>query len=117
MLAEALKTAIVGCGKVGHLHAKALRRAVKSVFVAVCGRDLGRTEKFAATYNVKAYCDVEEMIAREGVQALSICTPHPLHALHTVKAAGQACISLSKSPWPRRWRIRTPYLMRQKSTA
>ncbi len=98
MLAEALKTAIVGCGKVGHLHAKALRRAVKSVFVAVCGRDLGRTEKFAATYNVKAYCDVEEMIAREGVQALSICTPHPLHALHAVKAARAGVHILVEKP-------------------
>ena len=27
---EALKTAIVGCGKVGHLHAKALSRTPKS---------------------------------------------------------------------------------------
>ena len=86
MLMEALKTAIVGCGKVGHIHAKALGRAPESRFVAACGRDLARTQKFAATYNVKAYCDVEEMIAREGVQALTICTPHPLHALHAVKA-------------------------------
>ena len=84
---DALKTALVGCGKVGHLHAKALSRAPESVFVAACGRDLACTEKFAAAYNVKAYQDVEEMISREGVQALTICTPHPLHALHAVKAA------------------------------
>ena len=84
---DALKTALVGCGKVGHLHAKALSRAPESVFVAACGRDLARTEKFAAAYNVKAYQDVEEMISREGVRALTICTPHPLHALHAVKAA------------------------------
>ncbi len=84
---ETIKTALVGCGKVGHLHAKALRRAPESVFAAACGRDLARTEKFAATYNVKPYVDVEEMIAREGIQALTICTPHPLHAFHAVKAA------------------------------
>jgi UDP-N-acetyl-2-amino-2-deoxyglucuronate dehydrogenase len=84
---EKLKTAIVGCGKVGHLHAKALSLVPESRFVAVCGRDRTRTEVFAAVYNVKPYCDVEEMIAREGVQALAICTPHPLHAFHAVKAA------------------------------
>lgn len=83
---ETLKTAIVGCGKVGHLHAKALSAVPESHFVAVCGRDRTRTETFAAAYNVKPYCDVEEMIAREGIQALAICTPHPLHALHAVKA-------------------------------
>ncbi len=84
---EALKTAIVGCGKVGHLHAKALGATPESRFVAACGRDRVKTEAFAATYKVKPYCDVEEMIAREGIQALAICTPHPLHALHAVKAA------------------------------
>ena len=95
---EALKTAIVGCGKVGHLHARALSRAPESVFVAACGRDLARTEKFAAAYNVKAYCDVEEMIAREGVQALTICTPHPLHAFHAVKVAKAGVHILIEKP-------------------
>ena len=93
-----LKTAIVGCGKVGHLHAKALSRAPESVFVAACGRDLAKTQKFAAAYNVKPYGDVEEMIAREGVQALNICTPHPLHALHAVKAAKAGVHVLIEKP-------------------
>jgi len=94
----ALKTAIVGCGKVGHLHAKALSRTPESAFVAACGRDLGRTQQFAAAYSVKAYNDVEEMIAREGVQALTICTPHPLHALHAVKAAKAGVHVLIEKP-------------------
>jgi UDP-N-acetyl-2-amino-2-deoxyglucuronate dehydrogenase len=84
---DTLRTAVVGCGKVGHLHAKALSRAPESLFVAACGRDLARTEKFAAEYKVKPYCYFDEMLARERVQALAICTPHPLHALHAVKAA------------------------------
>jgi predicted dehydrogenase len=95
---ETLRTAIVGCGKVGHLHAQALRRAPESVFVAACGRDPKKTETFAATYKVKAYVDVEEMIAREGVQALTICTPHPLHALHAVKAARAGVHVLIEKP-------------------
>lgn len=84
---ETLKTAIVGCGKVGHLHAKALARVPESRFVAVCGRDPKRTEAFASVYGVKPYVDVEEMITGEGIQVLNVCTPHPLHALHGVKAA------------------------------
>jgi predicted dehydrogenase len=95
---ETLKTAIVGCGKVGHLHAKALSRAPESVFVAACGRDLKKTEAFAAGYKVKPYVDVEEMIAREGIQALTICTPHPMHALHAVKAAHAGVHILIEKP-------------------
>jgi predicted dehydrogenase len=95
---ETLKTAIVGCGKVGHLHAKALSRAPESVFVAACGRVPKKTEAFAAGYKVKPYVDVEEMIAREGVQALAICTPHPMHALHAVKAAQAGVHILIEKP-------------------
>ncbi len=94
----ALKTAIVGCGKVGHLHAKALSRAPESAFTAVCGRDLKRTIAFAAQYKVKHYVDVDEMIAREGIQALTICTPHPVHALHAVKAARAGVHVLIEKP-------------------
>ena len=95
---EALKTAIIGCGKVGHLHAKALSCAPESAFVAACGRDLARTEKFSAAYGVKAYVDVEEMIVREGIQALTVCTPHPLHAFHAVKAAKAGVHVLIEKP-------------------
>jgi predicted dehydrogenase len=95
---EALKTALVGCGKVGHLHAKALGRAPESAFVAVCGRDPARTQKFAAIYNVKPYTDVDEMMDREGIQALAICTPHPLHAYHAVKAAQRGVHLLVEKP-------------------
>jgi predicted dehydrogenase len=95
---EKVKTAIVGCGKVGHLHAKALKIVLESDFVAACGRDLARTEAFSSVYNVKAYCDVEEMIAREGIQALAICTPHPLHALHAVKAANAGVHVIIEKP-------------------
>jgi len=94
----ALKTAIVGCGKVGHLHAKALSRAPESVFVAACGRDLKRTEAFAAAYKVKAYVDIEEMMVREGIQALTVCTPHPLHAFHAIKAAKAGVHILIEKP-------------------
>src|ERR1017187_6590104 len=95
---DTLRPAIVGCGKVGHLHAKSLSRAPESRFVAACGRDLERTQRFAAEYGVKAYCDVEEMIAREGVQALTLCTPHPLHAFHAIKAAGAGVHVLVEKP-------------------
>ena len=83
---EKLRTAIIGCGKVGHLHARALRAAPESLFAAVCSRDRQRRESFAGQYGVAAYGDVEEMIQRSGIQVLHICTPHPAHADPAVKA-------------------------------
>ena len=95
---EALRTAVVGCGKVGHLHAKALSRLSESVFVAVCDTDLQRAQQFAAEYNVEAYQDVEEMIASSGVESLTVCTPHPLHAEPAIKAANAGVHVLIEKP-------------------
>jgi len=95
---EALRTAIVGCGKVGHLHAKALSRLSESMFVAVCDTDLQRAQQFAAEYEVKAYQDVEEMIASSRVESLTVCTPHPLHAEPAVKAANAGVHVLIEKP-------------------
>ena len=95
---RALRTAIVGCGKVGHLHAKALSRLSQSVFVAACSRNLQRARQFAAQYNVEADCDVEEMISKSGVEALAVCTPHPQHAGPAVKAANAGVHVLIEKP-------------------
>jgi len=95
---ETLRTAIVGCGKVGHLHAKALSRLSESVFVAVCDTNLQRAQQFAAEYKVKAYQDVEDMIASSGVESLTVCTPHPLHAEPAIKAANAGVHVLIEKP-------------------
>ena len=95
---ETLKTGLVGCGKVGHLHAKALSRLPESRFVAACDSDFQRAQQFAAEYKVNAYHDVEEMIAKSGVDSLDVCTPHPLHADPAIKAAKAGVHVLIEKP-------------------
>jgi UDP-N-acetyl-2-amino-2-deoxyglucuronate dehydrogenase len=84
---EKLKTGIIGTGKVAHLHAAALAELDESDFVAVCNVNLEGARAFAERYGVRAYSDVEEMVGDGHVQAVTVCTPHPLHAEATVKAA------------------------------
>ncbi len=94
----ALRTAVVGCGKVGHLHAKALSRLPDSEFVAACDTDLERARQFAAGYHVEAYHDVKEMITTSRVEALTVCTPHPVHAAPAVEAANAGVHVLIEKP-------------------
>lgn len=75
-----LRTAIVGCGKVGAIHARALQSLPGSEFVAACGRDRLRTEQFAAAHRVLPFTDVVTMIDQARIDLAIICTPHPLHA-------------------------------------
>jgi UDP-N-acetyl-2-amino-2-deoxyglucuronate dehydrogenase len=93
-----IRTALVGCGKVGHLHAAALRSLPESEFVAVCGRTAEKAEAFAEKYHVAAFTDVKEMIARAKVEAVCICTPHPEHAAPTIAAARLGAHVLVEKP-------------------
>ncbi|HEX2970935.1 MAG TPA: Gfo/Idh/MocA family oxidoreductase [Tepidisphaeraceae bacterium] len=95
---EKIKTALVGTGKVGHLHAAALQAIPESQFVAVCSRNLERAKAFAQKYGVKAYADVREMIADAHVQAVIIGTPHPNHAEPAIQAAQAGAHVLVEKP-------------------
>ena len=84
---EKVKTAIIGCGKVAHIHAAALINLKESEFTAVCSRTPEKGKQFGEKYGVKPYTDVREMISGSGIEAVLICTPHPAHAEPAVHAA------------------------------
>ncbi|NLC85249.1 MAG: Gfo/Idh/MocA family oxidoreductase [Ruminococcaceae bacterium] len=92
-----LKTAIIGPGKVAHLHAKALQNLAESEFTAVCGRNLTKTGEFARQYGVEAFPDINTM-ASSGVEAVVICTPHPFHRDYAVQAARAGMHVLVEKP-------------------
>lgn len=93
-----VRTALVGCGKVGQVHATALRELAESQFVAVCDADASRAQGFAEKYGVRAYTGVPKMLADAGVEALAVCTPHPLHAEPAVRAAEAGVHVLVEKP-------------------
>jgi UDP-N-acetyl-2-amino-2-deoxyglucuronate dehydrogenase len=93
-----LRTALVGTGKVAHLHAAALRDLPESQFVAVCGRPSDRRSAFAAQYAVREFDEVGAMVAAMGVDALCVCTPHPAHRDATVAAAEAGVHVLIEKP-------------------
>src|SRR5690349_6650835 len=47
---DRVKTALVGCGKVGQIHAQALATLAESELVGVCDVDAARASAFAARY-------------------------------------------------------------------
>ena len=94
---KCLKTAIIGPGKVGHMHAKALRNLPESEFTAVCGRNPDKTRDFAAQYGIQPFTDIDEM-AKSGVEAVLVCTPHPFHRDCAVQAARAGMHVLVEKP-------------------
>ena len=83
---DVLKAGIVGPGKVGHLISKALKSVISCEYVTVCGRNLERTKAFAGQYGLNAYVDVSEMVSREKLDLVIVCTPHPSHREPSIAA-------------------------------
>ncbi len=73
------RTGIIGCGKVAHLHAKALQNLPESDFVAVWSRTPSTVDKFSEQYGVNPYTDISQMVQQEALDLVIICTPHPFH--------------------------------------
>jgi UDP-N-acetyl-2-amino-2-deoxyglucuronate dehydrogenase len=93
-----LRTALIGCGKVGQIHAAALRELPESSFVAVCDRDPARAAAFAGRYGTAAFSDVDAMLRTASVEAIVVCTPHPLHAEAVIRAAELGVHALVEKP-------------------
>ena len=90
--------AIVGCGKVGQIHAEILRSLSNTSFVAVCDKSEEKAKQFSDQFHVNAYTDVGEMVKAEEVDIAIICTPHPLHALSALPAIENGAHVLIEKP-------------------
>jgi len=90
-----LRTAIVGCGKVASTHALAYQALANSELIAACDISAERAEAFGAKFKIKGYTGLEEMLRREKIDVLSICTQHTQHpaAIEAAAAAGVHVIS------------------------
>lgn len=82
-----IRYAIVGCGHIAKKHASAIANAENSVLTAVCDTVPERMEEYIQQYGVKGYTDIDEMLQKEDIDVVNICTPSGFHAGLTVKVA------------------------------
>ena len=93
-----VRTALIGCGKVGGIHAGVLANRPESEFVAACDSDGGRASAFATRYGVRSFSDLGVLLAESGAEALVVATPHPLHAGAAIRAAEAGVHVLVEKP-------------------
>lgn len=95
---QPLRIAIIGPGKVAHLHAKAALQTPDTQLVAVYGRTYRKAEEFANQYGIPAYSDIYDMVDRENVDLCIVCTPHPAHRDPAVAALDAGSHVLVEKP-------------------
>jgi predicted dehydrogenase len=74
---EKIRTAVVGAGKMGSIHAKVYSQLPESELVAVVDVDPSKAAQLAETYGCPAFADGAEILDR--VDAVTIATPTVTH--------------------------------------
>src|SRR5689334_15853808 len=87
MSVNELGFAIIGAGMVARYHATAIERTAGARLVAICRADQARAEETAAQFGVPCLADYTELLARDDVDAVCICTPSGMHAEQAIAAA------------------------------
>ena len=89
-----MKFAIIGYGTIGATHAQVIHDLDGAELVAIATRNPEKAQKAGQQYGCAHYTDYREMLKRDDVDVVTICTPAILHlpmALD-VAAAGKHCI-------------------------
>jgi UDP-N-acetyl-2-amino-2-deoxyglucuronate dehydrogenase len=82
-----LRFALVGAGVIGKVHARALIDLPDvAELVAVVDRDPAKAKALAGQYGAEASTDLDAMLRRDDIDAVTICTPSGLHADGAVAA-------------------------------
>jgi len=85
---DIIKCAIVGCGRISDLHARAYEQSQDAEIFAVCDTNPERAQQRKDQWGAKkAYTDYEKLLRDPDVQAVELLVPHHLHRSMTVAAA------------------------------
>ena len=104
-----VRVGVIGGGIWGNYHLSAIKNLEndgKAKLVAVATRTEASAKKHRDAFNIKGYTDYKKMIEVEGLDAVTIATPDHLHLEMALYALEKGSMSLSRSRWISRRRVR-----------
>jgi predicted dehydrogenase len=90
--------AIAGCGKVAHLHAKAIGNIPGAHLAGVWSRTYRSAVDFALKFNTTPFSDIASMVRANNIDLVIVCTPHPFHRQPAIEAAEAGASVLVEKP-------------------
>ena len=84
-MAEKFRFGIIGCGVIGPVHAAAINSLPDAQLVAVADTYVESAQKLAAAYGAMPYSDSAEMLAREQLDVVTVCTPSGMHGQDAIR--------------------------------
>lgn len=87
-MSKRYRAGIVGCGAISRAHVKAYRESTKVDLIAAADINPHMLKIFAEEFNVPStYTNYREMLEKENLDIVSVCTWHSSHAEITIAAA------------------------------
>ena len=83
---DIIRVGVIGAGWIAREHRRVLDSVAEAQLVAVCDLDLERAEELAAGTGARVYQDWHDLLDREDLGALLVCTPPRFHREPAVAA-------------------------------
>ncbi len=77
--APELRFGLIGCGRVAPRHAQSITELPGARLVAVADKVDSRAAHFSQEYHAEPYTDYHDLLARDDIDVVNICTPSGLH--------------------------------------
>ena len=99
-----IQIAVVGCGRISKNHFGSIQKHSDELeLVAICDIDPLALQEHSSKYQVRAYLDMEEMLQKEEIDLVALCTPSGVHPDQTVLAAKYKVHVMTEKPMATRW--------------
>lgn len=92
------RVGIIGCGKIFPMHAVSVTKQENAELICVCDNKEEVAKKRAEEYGCKYYTDYKEMIEKENLDTVHLCTPHYLHPEMAIYAMSKGLHVLTEKP-------------------
>ena len=89
---------IIGCGGIAQVHAQVLSSLEETSLAACADIREERARAMAEKYGCRAYASMEEMLEKEKLDAVHLCTPHYLHPPMALYAAKRGIAVFTEKP-------------------
>lgn len=98
-----IRIGLLGCGRISKNHIDSIRTLESeglATLAAVCDIIKDRAEAAAVSFggNCSVHTDYAEMLQRDDIDLVSICTPSGMHPEHVIQAARAGIHALSEKP-------------------
>lgn len=99
-----IRIAVVGCGRISKNHFGSIERHREDLeLTAICDIDSEVLAEHAGKYSVPAYRDMEEMLQKERLDLVALCTPSGIHPDQAVLSARYGVHVMTEKPMATRW--------------